>query len=674
MTSRRARSVSLVLGLVLAAGACRGGEPEVTGEQPDAGTRSESSDAPPPVRGELAALAELLPQRTTAPMPATRLADGLTPPTNRWFSGIVFGDEPQPVFPLPLAFTLGSDGFGFGLPQVVTSAANIVGSHQEDVTVVIDGVEDQVVSAYDDASFTVSSLDGSGEELGRTVVAEGSPFVSHAAERATRLATSVTWTDQDGVWTAETPTGVYGLVVDDGAVDGDGVTLEAGGSVTFFPVPDGQEATALAELAAPTSGTTATYEVGDDEVTTSLSYGAEETAFVVMPAQAEALSDEVTCDLGAFPSVHGELPVCRGSALTWSVPRHVAAAGLDLSGLGPDERSELAEQVAKDVAASPSAPEDTYFGGKWLYRQAQLLDIAAQVGATEAEEAARTALVTALERWADPAACTERSTQCFVYDPEWRGVVGQTPSFGSDEFNDHHFHHGYFLYAAGVLAAHDPSVTERLRPVMDLLVADIAGSSDTGVTPRLRVYDVYAGHSWASGTSPFADGNNQESSSEAVTAWAGLALWADATGDDALAAQAAWLLSSEAASARAYWTEPDRPDGFEHQVFGIVWGGKRDYATWFSPEPSAILGIQLIPMSPSSDYLAGDPSRIRAAVEEVGDARSLTGPLSDYVLLYSALAGDAEAQDAVLAAREWPDDAIDDALSRSYLLAFTMSR
>ena len=84
-----------------------------------------------------------------------------------------------------------------------------------------------------------------------------------------------------------------------------------------------------------------------------------------------------------------------------------------------------------------------------------------------------------------------------------------------------------------MLAAHDPGVVDDLRPVMTLLAADVAGGSDTGLTPRLRVFDGWASHSWASGTSPFADGNNQESSSEAVTAWAGLRLWADAAGDDA---------------------------------------------------------------------------------------------------------------------------------------------
>ena len=82
---------------------------------------------------------------------------------------------------------------------------------------------------------------------------------------------------------------------------------------------------------------------------------------------------------------------------------------------------------------------------------------------------------------------------------------------------------------------------------------------------------------------------------------------------------------------------------FDHGVMGINWGGKRDYATWFSPEPSAILGIQLIPMSPSSGYLDGDADRISANVEEAG-----SGPLGDYALMYAGLAGTAEAERAAV--------------------------
>jgi endo-1,3(4)-beta-glucanase len=675
-------TAGVAVALVLMAGAAGCGSSSSQGGAPESGTGPHTSGTATGSPGqnvlsaqEIAHTAHALPQRSTKALPPTRLADGLTPPTNRWFSGLVFGDAPNPVFPLPLAFSLDKTGFGFGLPQVVASATSVVGSHQNDVAVTVPGVADQIVSAYDDASFTLSSRDSSGHELGRTVVAEGSPFIGHTATRSERLHTSVTWQQQgsDRVWTTTTSTGDYALKVTGGTVSGTDVSLDSGGTATFFPVPKGHDASGLAALAAPVSATRTTYDVGQRQVTTSLSYGRGDTAFVATPAQVAGLGDGISCDLGSFPSVYGDLRVCHGPALSWSVPRATASAGLDLSGLSSSDRKTLATQVAQDVAQSPAAPADTYFGGKWLYRQAQLLDLADQVGADQAAATAQTRLVQALSQWTQVGGCRSRGDRCFVYDPRWHGVVGQTPSFGSDEFNDHHFHYGYFLYAAGVLATHDPSVVGRLRPVMDLLAADIAGGRDTGITPRLRVFDVYAGHSWASGTSPFADGNNQESSSEAVNAWAGLSLWASATKNKRLGLEAAWLLSSEASSARRDWTEPAVPSGFDHHVFGINWGGKRDYATWFSPAPSAILGIQLIPMSPSSSYLAGDPGRIATNVREVTDASGFHGPLGDYVLMYSALAGGSAAESALHTAEQQPADAIDDADSRSYLLAFLMS-
>ena len=442
----------------------------------------------------------------------------------------------------------------------------------------------------------------------------------------------------------------------------------------LFPVPTDGDADSMAEHAVPIGGATASFSVGADDVTTELTYDTGQggaTAYGVLPHQASARSDD--CALGTFPTVYGTLTLCPGSTLAWSSPRQAAVGSLDLSPLDDDERAELAAQVEEDVQNLPDPPADTYFGGKWAYRTAQLMTIADQVGAEEAADQARTDLTELLRDWTQPDGCAERSERCFGYDPEWRGVVGQVPAFGSELFNDHHFHYGYFLYAAAVLAGDDPSLVDELAPVMTLLAGDIAAGSDTGITPKWRAFDVYASHSWAAGTGEFADGNNQESSSEAVTAWAGLLLWARAVGDEDLERQATWMLSAEAHAASAYWTDFDASDpvyeGFDHGVMGINWGGKRDYATWFSPEPSAILGIQLIPMSPSSGYLDGDADRISANVEEAG-----SGPLGDYALMYAGLAGTAEAERALSRARDLSDDAIDQGNSRSYLLAYLMSR
>jgi hypothetical protein len=633
-------------------------------------------DGPAPLPQEVVApLAADLPELGLAPLPDLRMADGLTPPTNRWFSGLVFGAEPQPVFPLPLAFSIDDTSFGAGLPQVVTSPTSIVGSHDRDVSLEVEGAATTLVSAYDGASVTVETRTADGAALGRTTVAEGSPFVSHVAAGDETLTTSVSFTGSGDVLTAETPAGPWGLRLDGATVDGDTVTLTDGDSIVLFPVPDDGDLQSMGEAAFPVRGTSTSYAVGRDDVTTRLTYESVggETAYGVLPHQSTALAGDcpASARLGTFPTVYGTMTVCAGSELTWSTPRQQALAALDLSGLSSDDRDQLADQVDADVRELPDPPADTYFGGKWLYRTAQLTEIAGQVGAGQAEETARDRLTEVLRQWTQVDGCAERDAFCFGYDPAWRGVVGQAAAFGSEEFNDHHFHYGYFLYAAGVLAADRPALVEEMRPVMTLLAADIAGGSDTGITPQRRPFDVYASHSWAGGTGDFADGNNQESSSEAVTAWAGLSLWARAAGDTDLEREATWMMSLEAGAATAYWTDFDTGDpvydGFDHGAMGINWGGKRDYATWFSPEPSAILGIQLIPLSPSSGYLAGDAARIRSNAREAG-----SGALGDYVLMYRGLAGPADAAAALQEAEDLPDDQIDQGSSRSYLMAFLM--
>ena len=264
-----------------------------------------------------------------------------------------------------------------------------------------------------------------------------------------------------------------------------------------------------------------------------------------------------------------------------------------------------------------------------------------------------------------------------MYGPKASGIVGLAASFESDQFNDHHFHYGYFLYGAGVLAADDPALADQWAPVMNLLAADIATQGDSTYFPERRTFDAYAGHSWASGTSPFADGNNQESSSEAVNAWNGLALWASASTQPELATEAEWMLAAEAKSALAYWTNFDTSesvyDGFDHNVASINWGGKRDYATWFSPEPSAMLGILVLPMSPVASYLGVDPERVRTNIGEAAPNGSdvLFG---DYLLMYSALGGNEDATAALKETANLNQDRIDDGNSRSYMLAWIMSR
>ncbi len=606
-----------------------------------------------------------------------RLAAGLLPPTNKWFSGLVFGDTAQPVFPLPLSFGVDAKGFAFGLPTVTTTAKTIMGGYAPIISVGTGSGTTWTVTGYDELSVTLEAAAG-GKPVGSVRIAEGSPFVSFTAAGSVALTSNLPFAASGAAWTVQGGAASYGLVTA-GQVSGTSVNLSPGQTATWFAVPDGGNLETMAKLAAdPLKATSASYQVRDT-ATTTLAYttgNGGDTAFAAMPHQTRSLVDAGE-PIGSYASSYGTLTLYAGKKLTWTEPLQAARAGLDLSRLSESERSELADAVKADVAALKPYPADTYFGGKALYRDAQLWEIAKQVGADAEAAKLKERVTTQLLQWTEPKGCETRDAFCFFYDTRNHGMVGRTPSFGSDEFNDHHFHYGYFLYAAGVLAADDSGLAEKLAPVMNLLAADIATSPGNEHFPARRNFDSYASHSWASGTAPFADGNNQESASEAVTAYAGLTLWARASGNRDLEVEARWMQALEAASARAYWTDFDTSDpvyaGFGHQVLPLNFGGKRDYATWFSAEPAAALAILLIPVSPSSDQLGGDAVRIAENVKEGIGSKGFEQQYGDYILMYSALAGEDARQTALKAARSFDRSTIDDGNSYSYLLAWLFS-
>ncbi|WP_426593993.1 glycosyl hydrolase [Cellulomonas sp. McL0617] len=668
MTAASRRFRAAVALLVVAVG--------LAGCGPDATPDGPATAATPDV--DAAALVKAVDKGDVAKLDPVRLADGLAPPTNKWFSGLVFGAQPQPVFPLPLSFGLTTDGFQLGLPPVTTTASSIVGPFTPAVTVAA-GATSARVSAYDAVSVTIELLDGH-DVLGSVVLAEGSPFVSFTAARDATLHVDVPFTaDGDGPARATVGDRDYGLEAPDGALASGAVDLNKGQTATWFPLPDhATDGTlkALTDAAAhPLTGTTVAYGIDQAVARTTITYESDGStgAYTTMPHQRAGDQPDRTCGLGSYPSIYGTLQLCAGKALTTWAPTVEPSGALDLSHLDATRRDAVVAQLAKDVAGTKPFPSDTYFGGKALYRAATLVQLGHQLDADDVVKPLKAKVVAALTEWTQPKGCATRDTRCFEYDESARGVVGRTPSFGSEEFNDHHFHYGYFLGAAGILAATDKRLATTFAPVMNLLAQDVAAAKGSDEFPVLRTFDPYQGHGWASGTSPFADGNNQESSSEAVNAWNGLALWGEASGQDALTTQGTWMLSAEAASAKAYWTNPDLDDpvyqGFDHQVVSLNWGGKRDWSTWFSAEPSAMLGIQLLPLSPVGTYLAGDPGRIRANVAEAApDGYDVT--FGDYLLMYSGLAGPDDAKRAYQEAATLPDDRIDDGNSRSYLMAW----
>ena len=157
---------------------------------------------------------------------------------------------------------------------------------------------------------------------------------------------------------------------------------------------------------------------------------------------------------------------------------------------------------------------------------------------------------------------------CSWQFPTCPGLTDPGQNFGHGFYNDHHFHHGYHVYAAAVVAKYDAYWGRRYFEPVLALIRDVANPSSkdkvrvsesrsdelvvprlTLVIPRLTLHqctslrssqhfpmfrhkDWFLGSSWASGIglingSPYPNGRNQESSSEAIAAYEAMALYGD---------------------------------------------------------------------------------------------------------------------------------------------------
>jgi endoglucanase Acf2 len=304
------------------------------------------------------------------------------------------------------------------------------------------------------------------------------------------------------------------------------------------------------------------------------------------------------------------------------------------------------------AAQKPQTASDTYWDGKNLGRLATLLQLARETGADTPRQSFQKELRARLENWlsADDFSGQPKNRLLFYYDKNWGTLIGNQASYGSDvELNDHHFHYGYFLQGAAALALEDPQWPKLWSNMVELVIRDFASPDRSDpMFPFLRCIDPYAGHSWASGAARFADGNNQESSSEAMNAWAGLFWWGEITGNPKWRDLGAWLFTTELAGVEHYWfdvTGTLRPTEYKPAVVTMVWGGKEVHETWFSAKPEDKHMINWLPFTGASLYLGRHPAYVHRNYEAL---RTATGTdnwasAADLILMYRALddAGDA---------------------------------
>ena len=576
---------------------------------------------------------------------------------------------------MPLSFLAKDAGFEMGLPTVESTATVITGPHTPGISATLSSATSFSLTRYDKISASLTYRNAN-TSLGTLTLAEGSPFVFYRAKTDSTFVISGVGTvvDASSAYLRYTKAGhAYAIAgYDKTTISREGSTatvrVPANGLATFYALPDAST-DPLHDLAGNELANVST--VSSTENTHSLTTFTYHTAnnrptvFVQM-SYSDAPSSQTT-SLVQYDSIYGPMQATSGNEFTLSAPLVSASNSLDLTHLSDDEKKQIIASLQKDITSTSITAQDSYFAGKGLARAANLLQLAESLG--EADKSAQ--LIAMLKS----AFASRLAPTYFYYDTALHGMAATTAAFGSEDFNDHHFHYGYFLYAASILASYDTSFLTEYRDRINLLAADIASYTGSKDFPLQRNYDAYAQHGWAAGLAPFADGNNQESSSEAINAWNGAALWGKVTKNDALEQSATWMLSNESATAQRAWRIPSTTlqasylKAYTSPVSSLNFGGKRTYGTFFSDEASAKLGIQLIPMVPSMQQFAKDGNEITSTVNHTIAHDNFNVPLGDYILMYQALSDPTKAKNLLT-----KQTTIDDGNSKSYLEAWIFSR
>ncbi|PZE68865.1 glycosyl hydrolase [Curtobacterium sp. MCBD17_021] len=311
----------------------------------------------------------------------------------------------------------------------------------------------------------------------------------------------------------------------------------------------------------------------------------------------------------------------------------ITPIGADPEAVGDDAYSEdVMREYLHDYAAKTTYGGDTYWGGKDVLQLAEYMTIARQIGDTEDAAALQETLETALTDWYTYT--DGEKEHFFAMYPTWKALVGFADSYGSAQFNDNHFHYGYFAVATALLGRVDPAWADRYEGMATLVAKQYANwDRDDARFPYLRTYGVWEGRSNAGGVSS-PGGNNQESSSEAIQSEAGLFLLGTVLGDEDMQATGAMQYVTERAAVRDYWQNVRGnpasasydgngafPDAYQHGQAGILFDSGQAHATYFSGDPAWIYGIQWMPTAPWFDYFGWDPDFSKAVMRQMMAAR-----------------------------------------------------
>lgn len=338
-----------------------------------------------------------------------------------------------------------------------------------------------------------------------------------------------------------------------------------------------------------------------------------------------------------FATARGTLKLAAGSSFAISWPFRGVVPGLPAPAIGgahPFDAARMARWLDEQAAeydrdsADKRAGGDTYWGGKATLKLVQVWNIAEELKYPAAERL-RGYVREAMSDWFTWTPGEQARYFCR-YPAPWNGLIGLKTSFGSGGFTDNHFHYGYHVLAAALLGRYDPAWLKDYGPMARLVAKQYANwERDDRDFPLLRTFDPWHGHSYAGGMSSPGDGNNQESTSEAMQSWAGVFLLGSALGDQAMTAAGAMGYAIESSAVYEYWLDyhgwkdgaaaGNHPPAYsaKHTMASVMRDRDFGFWTWFSGRPIHVYGIQFIPTWHWMGYLGRDPAFMTWQIESM---------------------------------------------------------
>jgi|GEM_PF-287690 len=571
-------------------------------------------------------------------------------PTNDWWSSLAWQRYPtnpygENLFALPLSLHAKASGFGVGYittPAISSGSPAYIGEfhyvYAEDLTVGLVGLNSPEAKVDGYSDWTVTGYLASGTNTLKATFGHGLPFIYVTKTGADALITfsgaPTIWSNTGGVVGATINGHHYGLFGPTGSswtVNGNNLQSTLGGN-TYFSVavlPDNTVATLndyKAHAYAFVTNTTVSWSYNPAtaqltttyNATTTIKEGAEGRALMGLYRH-HWLNSAASLTSYSYVSPRGTLKVLRGNSFSTTTTFNGVLPSLPDK--GDYDRTRLNNYVNAFVGGAVFPPgTGTYWTGKNLWRAAAVAQIADQLGNTTARDTLLNAMKSKLQDWFQ--APDGKTANMFYYNSQWGTLIGYPAEYGSDtELNDHHFHYGYYILAAAIVARYDPTwaSTSNWGGMVNLLIKDAANWDTVADSrfPRLRNFDPYEGHGWASGHAGFASGNNQESSSESMLFNTGTLLWGAATGDNTLRDLGIFLYANETQAIEQDWFDVNNtvfPAAFNHNTVhpavGMVWGDGGSYSTWFSANPEMIQGINFLPLTGGSLYLGRNPTYV----------------------------------------------------------------